>query len=159
MTEVTDGRAAAGFATTARALAPERIKWGNWVINQEYDAAMRAEAVCKLEGFTYDPSDSVYWMQGRSTESDYIYVTTQTLGREQLALLSEEVGEKRSLLVVCAAFHARADEFLNLTIKKIPNAVLSKCEWGHDDYSLQVENLPAAPKEKKAQPDLFGDEE
>jgi adenine-specific DNA-methyltransferase len=98
-------------------------------------------------------------MQGRSTESDYIYVTTQTLGREQLALLSEEVGESRSLLVMCAAFRARADEFPNLTIKKIPNAVLAKCEWGHDDYSLQVENLPQAPKERKAQPGLFEDEE
>ena len=60
---------------------------------------------------------------------------------------------------MCVAFRARADEFPNLTIKKIPNAVLAKCEWGHDDYSLQVENLPQAPKEKKAQPDLFGDEE
>ena len=143
-------------------LAPsllQKDKWDNWVINKEYDAAMLAEAVCKLEGFTYDPSDSVYWMHGRSTESDYIYVTTQNLGREQLALLSEEVGEKRSLLVMCAAFRARADEFPNLTIKKIPNAVLAKCEWGHDDYSLQVENLPAALKEKKEQPDLFGDVE
>jgi len=23
--------------------------------------------------------------------------------------------------------------------------VLSRCEWGKDDYSLQVENLPKAP--------------
>jgi len=30
-----------------------------------------------------------------------------------------------------------------LTIKKIPQAVLARCEYGHDDYSLQVENLPA----------------
>ena len=33
----------------------------------------------------------------------------------------------------------------NLTVKKIPKAVLSRCEWGHDDYSLKVENLPKAP--------------
>ncbi len=160
VTEATGWKGGGGFRYYR--LAPsllQKDKWDNWVINKEYDAAMLAEAVCKLEGFSYDPSDSVYWMQGRSTESDYIYVTTQNLGREQLALLSEEVGEKRSLLVMCAAFRARADEFSNLTIKKIPNAVLAKCEWGHDDYSLQVENLPAAPKAKKEQPDLFGDEE
>jgi adenine-specific DNA-methyltransferase len=30
-------------------------------------------------------------------------------------------------------------------VKKIPKQVLSRCEWGHDDYSLQVENLPKAP--------------
>jgi adenine-specific DNA-methyltransferase len=160
VTEATAWKGGGGFRYYR--VAPsllEKDKWDNWIINKEYDPAMLAEALCKLEGFVYDPSDSVYWMHGRSTESDYIYVTTQTLGREQLALLSEDVGEVRSLLVMCAAFRARADEFPNLTIKKIPNAVLAKCEWGHDDYSLQVENLPQAPKEKKAQPGLFEDEE
>jgi adenine-specific DNA-methyltransferase len=160
VTEATGWKGGGGFRYCR--VAPsllEKDKWGNWIINKEYDAAMLAEAVCKLEGFAYEPSDSIYWMHGRSTESDYIYVTTQTLGREQLALLSEDVGESRSLLVMCAAFRARADEFPNLTIKKIPNAVLAKCEWGHDDYSLQVENLPQAPKERKAQPGLFEDEE
>jgi len=27
---------------------------------------------------------------------------------------------------------------MNLTVKKIPKQVLSRCEWGHDDYSLKV---------------------
>jgi hypothetical protein len=35
--------------------------------------------------------------------------------------------------------------------KKIPKAVLAKCEWGHDDYSLEIQNLPAkAPEESNA---------
>jgi adenine-specific DNA-methyltransferase len=38
------------------------------------------------------------------------------------------------------------DRFPNLTLKKIPHHILNKCEWGHDDYSLKVENLPQAPK-------------
>ncbi len=131
-------------------LAPsllEQDRWGNWVINKEYNAAMLAEAVCKHEGFTYAPSETVYWQHGHSTERDFIYVTTQTLGREQLALLSEEVGTDRSLLICCTAFRAKADEFPNLTIKKIPKAVLSRCEFGRDDYSLQIAALPAAPIE------------
>ena len=32
--------------------------------------------------------------------------------------------------------------FENLTIKKIPQAVLTKCEWARDDYSLRVASLP-----------------
>ena len=43
-------------------LAPsllERDKWGNWVINKDYNGAMLAEAVCKLEGFQYAPSDAI----------------------------------------------------------------------------------------------------
>jgi adenine-specific DNA-methyltransferase len=137
----------------------EKDKWGNWIINKQYNAAMLAEAVCKLEGFTYNPSDSIYWMHGKSTETDFIYVTTQNMGRDQLALLSGEVGGNRTLLVMCTAFRARTDDFPNLTIKKIPNTVLSKCEWGHDDYSLQVENLPAAPKPVKEQGVLFNIED
>jgi len=123
----------------------EKDSFGNWIINQTYNPAMLAEAVCKLEGFQYAPSESAYWQHGHSTESDFIYVTTQTLSREQLARLSEEVGEKRSLLVVCSAFRARSlDAFPNLNIKKIPKTVLTRCEWGKDDYSLEIKNLPAA---------------
>lgn len=130
-------------------LAPsllEKDRWGNWIINKTYNAPMLAEALCKIEGFTYAPSDTDYWRHGHSTETDFIYVTTQTLTAEQIQHLSEEVGEGRSLLVLCAAFRGSADRFPNLTLKKIPHHILNKCEWGHDDYSLKVENLPQAPK-------------
>jgi adenine-specific DNA-methyltransferase len=131
-------------------LAPsllERDRWGNWVINKEYNAAMLAEAVCKLEGFVYEPSDMVYWQHGHSTERDFIFVTTQHFTHEQLQQVSEEVGPERSLLILCTAFRGRPEAYPNLTIKKIPKAVLSRCEWGRDDYSLEVANLgPAPPK-------------
>jgi adenine-specific DNA-methyltransferase len=129
-------------------LAPsllEKDKWDNWVINKAYNPAMLAQAVCKLEGFTYAPSDAVYWQQGHSTERDFIYVTTQNLSHDQLQALSDEVGEERSLLVLCPAFRGKPDKYSNLTIKKIPKTVLTRCEWGHDDYSLKIENLPKAP--------------
>jgi adenine-specific DNA-methyltransferase len=129
-------------------LAPsllEQDKWGNWIINKTYNAAMLTEALCKLEGFTYAPSDSIYWKQGYSSERDYIYVTTQNLSHDQLAQLSDEVGTDCTLLVLCMAFRVKADKFPNLTVKKIPKQVLSRCEWGHDDYSLKIENLPQAP--------------
>ena len=129
-------------------LAPsllEKDKWGNWVISHDYNAAMLAEAACKLEGFTYAPSDSVYWQHGHSTERDFIYVTTQSLTADQLSVLGDEVGSEQTLLVLCAAFRGKADRWPNLTVKKIPKQVLNRCEWGHDDYSLKVENLPEAP--------------
>ncbi|HEB79425.1 MAG TPA: site-specific DNA-methyltransferase, partial [Rhodospirillales bacterium] len=140
-------------------LAPsllEKDKWGREVISKKFNAAMLAEAVCKLEGFAYAPSDTVYWRHGHSTEQDFIYVTTQTMGPNQLQQLSDEVGSDRSLLVLCAAFRGSADQWPNLTIKKIPNHVRSRCEWGRDDYSLKIENLPKAPA-KPGQQDMFGD--
>jgi len=130
----------------------EKDRFGNWVISKEFNAAMLAEAMCKLEGFTYAPSNEVYWQQGYSTERDFIYVTTQTMTHEMLAQLSEEVGEHRSLLICCSAFRVKADAFPNLTLKKIPKAVMRKCEWGHDDYSLEVKNLPKAPGRKEREP-------
>lgn len=102
---------------------------------------MLAEAVCKLEGFTYAPGDTVYWQHGHSTEQDFIYVTTQNLSHDQLQQLSDEVGPNRTLLVMCTAFRSKPDRYPNLTIKKIPKAVLSRCEWGKDDYSLQVKTI------------------
>jgi len=130
----------------------ERDKWGNWVINEEYNAAMLAEALCKLEGFSYAPSETVWWRHGHSTEQDFIYVTTQNLSADQLQALSDEVGEGRSLLVLCSAWRgvsaAKAlAHWSNLTLKKIPKVVLSRCEWDHDDYSLNVRNLPLAEPE------------
>lgn len=146
ITEAVDWEGGGGFRYCL--LAPsllEKDKWGNWVINKVYNPAMLAQAVCKLEGFTYAPSDSVYWQQGHSSERDFIYVTTQNLSHDQLQALSDEVGEDRSLLVLCSAFRGKADRYSNLTIKKIPKTVLSRCEWAHDDYSLKIENLPQAP--------------
>lgn len=149
-------------------LAPsllEQDRWGRWVISKEYDAAMLAEAICKLEGFLYVPSDTEWWNHGFSTEQDRIYVTTQTLSYEQLEVLSAEVGEDRTLLVCCSAFRCKPDQFTNLTLKKIPKMVLSRCEWGHDDYSLNVENLPMkeGPIDDALtthrQDDLFGDQD
>jgi len=122
----------------------ERDRWGNWVVSREYNAAMLTEALCKLEGFRYDPSPEVFWQQGRSTDTDYLYATTQTLDSKQLEWLSHDVGEHRTLLVLCRAWMGNAEQWQNLTLKKVPNAVLGRCEFGKDDYSLQVAALPAA---------------
>ena len=146
ITESTDWKGGGGFRYYR--IAPsllEKDPFGNWVISKQFNPAMLSEAVCKLEGFTFAPSDADYWLHGHSTESDFIYVTTQTLSRQQLARLSEEVGPKRSLLVICCAFRGfKAEDFPNLTVRKIPKAVLNKCEWGKDDYSLEIKNLPAS---------------
>lgn len=131
-------------------LAPsmlERDRWGNWVVSKEYNPAMLAEAMCRHMGFTYAPSHdpAEYWKHGNSTERDFIYVTTQAVTHIMLAALSNEVGPARHLLVCCKAFNGKADAFDNLTIKKIPNAVLANCEWGRDDYSLKIAATTEAP--------------
>jgi adenine-specific DNA-methyltransferase len=152
VTEATEWQGGGGFRYYR--LAPsllEKDRFGNWIVSKQYNAAMLGEALCKLEGFAYAPSDTLYWQHGRSTESDFVYVTTQTLSADQLQALSDEVGEERTLLVLCSAFRA-ADpgRWPNLTLKKIPKAVLHRCEWGRDDYSLAIRDLPDAAREAPA---------
>ncbi|MDT7515773.1 site-specific DNA-methyltransferase [Rhodoferax mekongensis] len=167
--KVIDGKDAGGISESVKwkggggfryfKLAPSLIvndRWGNPVINPEYNAAQLAEALAKLEGFTYAPSEVQWWQHGHSSERDFIYVTTQNLSAEQLQALSDDVGSDQSLLVCCAAFHGvtaskASERWPNLTLKKIPKMVLARCEWGHDDYSLNVANLPIAEKTEPAE--------
>ncbi|PCI40970.1 MAG: site-specific DNA-methyltransferase [Rhodospirillaceae bacterium] len=144
-------------------LAPsllEKDKYGNWVISEKYNSSMLAEALCKNMGFVYEPSqdENEYWRHGHSTETDFIFVTTASMTHGSLKKLSEDVGPDRSLLVCCKAFNAEVDAFDNLTIKKIPHAVLSKCEWGKDDYSLNVANLPMAKTDDEVEQEKMAEE-
>ncbi|WP_299874226.1 site-specific DNA-methyltransferase [uncultured Cocleimonas sp.] len=122
--------------------------WNNWVINPEYNAEMLSEAMCKHMGYIYEPSQDIFWQHGHSTENNYIYITTGTLSNEQLKLISSEVGSEGSLLICCKGFIAKTNEFDNLSLKKIPQAILHKCEWDHDDYSFHINVLPDDEEEE-----------
>lgn len=163
--KVIDGEDAGGITKSANwrggggfryyNLAPSLVKfdeWGNPVINKEFNENMLVRALCKVEGFNFDPSPDVYWKQGNSTESDFIYVTTQHLTAQMLQKLSDDVGENCTLLICCGSFDGKKDSYSNLTIKKIPKAILKKCEWGHDDYSLEIKNLPMSAPDPQPTP-------
>ncbi len=134
-------------------LAPSLLKedkFGNLVINKEYNADMLAAAMAKQEGFTYAPSADVYWKQGYSSESDFIYTTTQFMTVEGLASIAEQMAEGETLLVCCTAFQSECKHaFENITIKKIPQMLLGRCEFAHDDYSLNIIDMPRVDEEEE----------
>lgn len=141
-------------------LAPsllERDSFGNWIINKEYNAPMLAEAMCKHHCFTYEPDESVYWKQGWSTETDYIYTTTQLMTRELATLIHDSLGENETVLICCKAYNLNEADFPNITFQKIPASILNRCEFGKDDYSLNVAQLPQ--QEKAEQLELFSEGE
>lgn len=131
-------------------LAPSLLnqdKFGNWVISQEYNAQMLAAAMAKQEGFSFQPDEQKYWKQGKSSEQDYIYVTTQFLTVETLESIHDEMQAGESLLVCCKAFQKECKaKFTNITLKKIPQMLLGRCEFGKDDYSLNIVNMPVEDK-------------
>ena len=133
-------------------LAPSLLKedkFGNLVINKEYNADMLAAAMAKQEGFTYAPSIEHYWKHGYSHESDYIYTTTQFMTVEGLASIADQMKEDETLLVCCTAFQKECrNAFPNITIKKIPQMLLGRCEFNKDDYSLNVVEIPVIDNEE-----------
>ncbi|MDE6722063.1 MAG: site-specific DNA-methyltransferase [Bacteroidaceae bacterium] len=139
-------------------LAPSLLnhdKHGNLVINKEYNADMLAAAMAKHEGFTYAPDSAVYWKQGKGAEKDYIFTTTQFLTVEALEQLHEQMGEGESLLICCTSFQPECrNRFANITLKKIPQMLLGRCEFDHDDYSLNIVSLPEVEDEECLEDDL-----
>jgi adenine-specific DNA-methyltransferase len=127
-------------------LAPsllEKDKWDNWVISKTYAAAMLVSAMAKHEGFVYNPDETFYWKQGKSTEKDYIFTTTNFITLEYLDSIHEEMQPDESLLICCKSFQeACEDRYDSITVRKIPNMLLGRCEFGKDDYSLNIANLP-----------------
>lgn len=126
------------FYTMAPSLL-RKDKFNNWVIDPSYDANLLASAVAKQENFIYHPDNDFFWKQGYSTENDYIYTTTQFVTVELLDKIHDDMNEDESLLVCSKTFQeACKDRYPNITLKKIPLVLLGRCEFGKDDYSLNV---------------------
>jgi adenine-specific DNA-methyltransferase len=144
ITETVDWQGGGGFKFYS--LAPSLIKkdkFGSDIINPEYNATMLAAAMAKQEGFRYAPDDSAYWKQGSSSEKDFIFTTTQFITVQILDRLAEELKPGESLLICCKSFaKGCTHRHRNITIKKIPQMLLGRCEFGKDDYSLNIVNLP-----------------
>ena len=112
-------------------------KMGKEIIDPKYNADMLAEAMCKLMGYHYHPDTEVYWKQGYASEKSFIFTTTNNLQPEDLKEIHDKLGEA-NLLICCGAFRGDFKAFPNMTLKKIPAAVLKKCEWGKPGYPLPV---------------------
>ncbi len=140
-------------------LAPSLLKedqFGNLVINKEYNADMLAAAMAKQEGYTYQPDTTLYWKQGQSSEHDYIYTTTQFLTVESLDAISETMQEGESLLICCTAFQKECTTHnRNITVKKIPQMLLGRCEFNKDNYNLNIIDMPKMDDEDDPEEDYL----
>ena len=127
-------------------LAPTLIvndKYGNPVFSDKYNPAMLAAAVAKINGFVYAPSAETYWKQGYSQDNSFIYVTTQYLDSKMLDSIAEDVDQFENLLICAPAFDNGLNKrYDNINVRKIPQSVLDKCEFGVDNYNLNIINPP-----------------
>lgn len=134
-------------------LAPSLLnkdKYGQYVISKEYNADMLAAAMAKHEGFLYAPDQDQFWKQGKSSENDYIYTTTNHVGADVLAAIAGEMKDDESLLICCKSFDAGvANGYSNITVKKIPGAILGSCEFDKANYNLNIINPPVIEDEEE----------
>lgn len=134
-------------------LAPTLIvkdKHGNPIIDTEkYNPEMLAAAVAKLNGFAYAPDPEVFWKQGKNVENSYIYVTTQYLTARELDDIARDLPEYERLLICAPAFDiGLGKRYENIDVRKIPQSVLNKCEFGADNYNLNIVNPPELDEEE-----------
>ena len=131
-------------------LAPTLVvtdKFGNPVINKEYNADMLAAAMALQEGFTYCPDDTFYWKQGKN-ENAYIFTTTSHVTADYLASIHSEMQDDEYLVIACKTYDSGIEKlFKNITVKKIPQVLLGRCEFGKNDYSLNIVNMPIVEEE------------
>lgn len=131
-------------------LAPTLVvtdKFGNPVINKEYNADMLAAAMALQEGFTYCPDDTFYWKQGKN-ENAYIFTTTSHVTAGYLASIHSEMQDDEYLVIACKAYDSGIEKlFKNITVKKIPQVLLGRCEFGKNDYSLNIVDMPFMEEE------------
>lgn len=134
-------------------LAPTLIKkddFGIEVINEVYDAEMLASAVALHEGYKFNPSSEEFWKQSSNGENSYLYVTTNHISTEYLMKIKESMQDNEFLLIACKSFDEKISNlFKNIEIKKIPQMLLQKCEFGKEHYNLNIVCPPVEEEEEE----------
>jgi len=65
---------------------------------------------------------------------------------EDVARMYDDMKPDESLLICCKSYSKACESrYLNITVKKIPNMLLGRCEFGMEDYSLNIVSMPVDP--------------
>lgn len=117
--------------------------FGEYIINKNYNPEMLAAAVALHEGFEYSPDDEFFWKQSRANENSYLFVTTRHINDPYIESIKSTMEEEEYLVIACKSFEGDLKgKYSNITIKKIPQMLLSKCEFDRDNYDLNIISPP-----------------
>lgn len=127
-------------------LAPTLINadtFGEAVINTDYDADMLAAAVALHEGYTYQPDSNLFWKQSVGSEKSYLFVTTRHLNETYLDSIKDTMEDGDYLIIACRSYDRGLEKaYDNISVKKIPQMLLDRCEFGKKDYNLNIVHPP-----------------
>lgn len=134
-------------------LAPTLINedaFGEAVINPDYDADQLAASVALHEGFTYQPDSDTFWKQAVGNENSYLFTTTHHLTVAYLDGIASAMSDGEYLVIACRSFDKGLDKvYKSITVKKIPQMLLDRCEFGKSDYNLNIVHPPVYEDEEE----------
>lgn len=134
-------------------LAPSLIQednFGQAIINSNYNANMLAAAIAKHEGYNYNPDASCYWKQSKNDNNSFLFVTTQHINMSIVESIKTELKDDEFLLIVCKSYDSNCNlGNKNIIIKKIPQSLLNNCEFGVDNYNLNIINPPVYEEDEE----------
>lgn len=121
-----------------------------YVINEDYDPNMLAAAVALHEGFHYQPDGELFWKQSVGNENSYLFVTTRYLNSTYLDSIKDTMEDGEYLIIACRSFDNGLDKaYDNIAVKKIPQMLLERCEFGKNDYNLNIVHPPVYDDEEE----------
>jgi len=133
-------------------LAPTLIntdEYGQAIINPEYSPEMLAAAVALHERFTYEPDSLFFWKQSHGSEKSYLFVTTRHLSTVLLEAITSDMKPDEYLVIACRSYDKKAQNLNpHITVKKIPQMLLHKCEFNKADYNLNIIHPPVYEEEE-----------
>ena len=133
-------------------LAPTLINedaFGEAIINPAYDANALAAAVALHEGFTYQPSADLFWKQAVGNENSFLFTTTRHLTAAYLDAIKGSMEEGEYLVIACRSYDKGLDRaYETIAVKKIPQMLLDRCEFGKDNYNLNIVHPPVYEDEE-----------
>lgn len=124
--------------------------FGEAIINPDYDADILAAAVALHEGFTYQPDSDLFWKQAVGNENSYLFTTTRHMTANYLNAIKSSMEEGEYLVIACRSFDKGLDKaYGNIAVKKIPQMLLDRCEFGKTDYNLNIIHPPVYEDEEE----------
>lgn len=140
ITKVVDWTGGGGykFYELAESLLVKNPKLPVYQINPSYTFDMVAEAICKIEGFTYAPQGEFH---GHSSENRFIHVTMEFVNTKYIQSLMKNLGERQSLLIYCKRMQSDMNLPVNVEVRRIPKDLLSKCNFEGDNFERPIKIL------------------
>lgn len=95
-------------------------------VNNDYNFEMLCEAICKLEGFKYEPIGE---MHGKSSEKRYIHISKDYISGEYIQNIVKELDENHSVLIYGTKIQSDSKLPENIEVKRIPKDLLKKYDF------------------------------